>query len=192
MIAVAVGLIVGLVAIGSRTSSGGGQPVVVTIATPTFGGYGSTGPTGGSGSGAAASLGQSRTLNGSIAGEKVRVRFTRWVDDARANSSIFAAGPGKRYVAAQFRIANTGSAEYVDSPFNGAAVVDRAGRNYRAAFLVDGIREGRVFGATVSIPTGASATGFIVFEVPAHAKIRRVEFSESSGFGQTGEWAVSR
>jgi hypothetical protein len=136
-------------------------------------------------------LGQSLSLKGNVSGESIDVAFTRWVNNAHPKDTFMDTPPsGKRLVAAQFRITNTGSSEYVDSPSNGAFVFDSKGRKYRGAFLFDSLREGKVFDAAVNLSGGKSAVGFLAFEVPKNAAIRRVEFSENSGFGQSGEWTI--
>jgi hypothetical protein len=136
-------------------------------------------------------IGQALDLNGNVDGESVRVTLTRWVNNAKPkNTFMDSPTPGKRLVAAQFRIVDTGSSLYIDSPSNGASVVDRSGRKYRSKFMFGGIRQGGVIGAAVTIQTGKSAGGYLVFEVPKHAQIRKVQFSENSGFGQTGVWSI--
>jgi hypothetical protein len=200
IIGVVAALIVGLAALGSHTSSGGG-PVVVSvpsISLPTFGSTNGSGSSAGSGlsghhsGNAVASIGQSRVLSGNVNGQRVRVTLLSWRNTARSKDSFFGPRAGKRFVAAKFRIRNVGSAFYVDSPANGAYVFDRAGRRYRTTFAVSGIREGPVFDAVVSLAAGESARGFLVFEVPRHASIRRIRFSENSGFGQAGTWSIRR
>ena len=116
--------------------------------------------------------------------------LTRWVDHATSKDSFFGPGPGKRYVAAQFRITNTGTVQYVDSPSNGAFVFDAKGHKYRTTFAVSGIRQGAVFDAAVSLAAGESNRGFLVFEVPKSSKIRKIRFSQNSGFGSRAEWSI--
>ena len=90
----------------------------------------------------------------------------------------------------QFRLRDTGSAAYSDSPSNGAAVVDSSGQSYQAA-LADTVSGCATFPGTENIAPGASGLGCIVFEVPKAAKITGVQFTLDSGFGpQTGQWDV--
>lgn len=143
-------------------------------------------------SGATQQSGRTLSLEGTISGERIRVTFTRWANHASSKDTFFGPSPGKRYVAAQFRVTNTGSVQYVDSPANGARVIDSKGHSYRTTFLVSKLRQGRVFDAAVSLKTGQTAVGYLVFEVPKHARINRVQFSENSGYGQTATWTFLR
>lgn len=196
-VAVAVALLVALATIGSRSSihrapAFAVPSIAVSLPPLSVGDGGAHRPSGAGRHEAAPRRGRTLSLNGTTAGERIRVSFTRWVNNARPKSSFFGPGTGNRYVAAQFRITDTGSAPYVDSPANGARVVDRRGTSYRTVLIVGGLREGKVFDAAVSLPPGRAATGYLVFEVPKDARIDRVRFSENSGFGQTGEWTFSR
>ena len=136
--------------------------------------------------------GRTLTLNGTITGERIRVSFLRFVNNAHSKDTFFGPSAGKRYFAAQFRITNTGSVQYVDSPANGARVVDSRGNSYRTTFLVGSLREGKPFDAAISLKTGDSALGYLVFEVPKRAKIHKVQFAENSGFGQVATWTFVR
>jgi hypothetical protein len=133
-----------------------------------------------------ASIGQAIHLEGSDG--SINVKLTRWVANATATDSFSSPENGKRFVAAQFRITAVGGG-YSDSPSNGAYAIDSKGQQYDTAF-VEEIRQGICFGGSVKIREGSSALGFIVFEVPKNAKISKVQFSEDSGFGQTGEWII--
>ncbi|HWC35254.1 MAG TPA: DUF4352 domain-containing protein [Mycobacteriales bacterium] len=134
---------------------------------------------------------RSLNLAGTVPGQRIRVTLTRVVSDARPTDAFMdSPGAGKRLLAAQFRITNTGSQVYVDSPTNGAFAYDSKGHKYRATFLFEALREGRIFDSAVSLQTGGSATGFIAFDVPTNATITKIEFSENSGFGQKGDWPV--
>ncbi|HVT20879.1 MAG TPA: DUF4352 domain-containing protein [Mycobacteriales bacterium] len=197
--ALAIASLVALATIGSHTSTRRAQVIAVPsieVSVPPLstGGDGATAPSPAHAAPGRATPRSGRTLslNGTSPGERIRVSFTRWVNDATSKDALFGPGNGKRYVAAQFRITNTGSVVYVDSPSNGARVIDSRGKAYRTTFLVGSLRQGKVFDAAVSLRTGRSAVGYLVFEVPKRARIARVQFSENSGFGQTGEWTFNR
>jgi hypothetical protein len=136
--------------------------------------------------------GRTLSLNGTISGERIRVTFLRFVNSAHSKDAFFGPSPGKRYFAAQFRITNTGSAQYVDSPANGARVIDSRGRSYRTTFLVGALREGKVFDAAVRLEAGSTEVGYLTFEIPKSAKVHQVQFAENSGFGQVGTWTFVR
>jgi hypothetical protein len=117
------------------------------------------------------------------------VTVTRVISHARPASEFDAPQSGKRLYAVQFRLDDTGSAAYSDSPSNGAAVVDSAGQSYQSSI---GDAAGCAsFPGTENIAAGDKGLGCVVFEVPAGAKITKVQFTLDSGFGpQTGQWAV--
>ena len=118
------------------------------------------------------------------------VTVTKVYARARPASSFDDPASGKRLYAVQFRLKDTGSAAYSDSPSNGAVVVDAAGQSYQSS--LDNAAECQSFPGTENIAAGASGLGCIVFEVPAKAKITGVQFTLDSGMGpQTGQWDVS-
>lgn len=198
----AVAVIVALSVVGTFKSSSGGDSFAVSIPSPSFSipslsiGGGATGrhqPSRPDAPHPNPRSSRSVSLTGNVEGESIRVTLIRLVNNAKPKDTFMdSPEPGKRLVGVQFRITNTGSVGYVDSPSNGAYVYDTKGRQYRAAFLFESLREGKIFDAAVSLDTGRSAVGFLAFQVPKHARINRVEFSENSGFGQKGEWTIKR
>lgn len=190
------GLVVVIIGI-SVAVNGGGHSVNTTGTTPTTGAT----PTGAATQAGAnqapaaapkkAGIGSAITLAGNDGPEQVSVTLVKVIGSASPDSSGFDDAPSAdRYYAAQFRIADTGSAAYSDSPSNGAAVVDSAGQSYQASITdtVDGCVS---FPGTENIATGSSGLGCIVFEVPKSAKVVSVQFTLDSGFGpQTGQWDV--
>jgi hypothetical protein len=63
------------------------------------------------------------------------VTVTKIVDPTRAESGFLAPEPDERLVAVQFRLENTGSETYTDSPQNGAAVVDQEDQRFEASYV---------------------------------------------------------
>jgi hypothetical protein len=138
---------------------------------------------------APAKIGSVITLTGNSAGEKMAVTVTRVFRHAQAATQFDTPQQGDRLYAVQFRLTDTGSVAYSDSPSNGAAVVDAAGQSYQSAF--DNAAECDSFPGTENIAPGASGLGCIVFEVPQTAIITEVQFTLDSGMGpQTGQWDV--
>jgi hypothetical protein len=180
------GLVVVIIVIAVAANSG--QHTVNTS------GSGST-PTTGTGAGQAAkttakaTIGSSITLVGNNNGEQMAVTVTKVITNAQPNTEFDSAPAGDRLYAVQFRLADTGSAAYSDSPSNGAAVVDSTGQSYQAG--VETVTGCQSFPGTENIAPGASGLGCIVFEVAKSAKITEVQFTLDSGFGpQTGQWDV--
>ena len=138
---------------------------------------------------ATARVGSAITLAGNDDGEKMAVTVTGIISHAEPATDIDTPKQGDRLYAVQFRLADTGSAAYSDVPSNGAAVVDSAGQSYQAS-LSDAAGCAS-FPDTENIAAGDTGLGCVVFEVPAGAKITKVQFTLDSGFGpQTGQWDV--
>lgn len=134
-------------------------------------------------------VGHTLSLTGINAGEKLDVTVVKVVDPARG-TALSSPPPGKRLVAVRFRLHNTGSTTYNDSPANGAKVVDTEGQGFDSA-IADTTSAGANFPATTTVSPGGKALGFIVFEVPAGSKLALVQFALDSGFStDVGQWKV--
>lgn len=141
------------------------------------------------GSSTPARVGAAITLGGNDNGEKMSVAVTRIISRAQPADEFSSPDAGKRFYAVQFRLTDTGSTAYSDSPGNGAAVADADGQSYDSTFYdVTGCQS---FPGTENIAPGRSGIGCVVFQVPTGAKITQVQFTLDSGFGpQTGQWDV--
>jgi hypothetical protein len=73
-------------------------------------------------------------LKGLEDGEALAVTVVRVVDPARAEDEYSTPDAGKRFVAVQFRLKNTGTAVYSDSPGNGARLVDAQGQQFDSTY----------------------------------------------------------
>jgi hypothetical protein len=185
------GIVVAVVVISVATSGGHS---VKTSGTGTSGtGTSSTGTSGRAAAAqgpATARIGSAITLSGFDSGEQMAVTVTKVISHASPGDEFTSAPAGDRLYAVQFRLDDTGSAAYSDSPSNGAEVVDSSGQSYEAS-IADTASGCTSFPATENIATGASGLGCIVFEVPEAAKITGVQFTLDSGMGpQTGQWDV--
>jgi hypothetical protein len=181
------GLVVVIIGI-AVANSGGGHTVNTAGTTGTAA---TDGNPGASAAPKTAGIGSAITLAGNDNGEQMSVTLTKVIASATpASSGLDDASSGDLYYAAQFRLADTGSAAYSDSPSNGAEVVDSAGQSYDAS-ITDTVNGCQSFAATENIAPGSSGLGCIVFEVPKSAKIVSVQFTLDSGMGpQTGQWNV--
>jgi hypothetical protein len=138
-----------------------------------------------------AKVGSTITLAGLNSGEQMAVTVTKIYRHAQPASSFDDPNSGDRLVAVQFRLTDTGSAAYSDSPSNGAAVVDAEGQSYQSS--LNNAANCPSFPGTENIAAGQSGLGCIVFEVPQAAVITEVQFTLDSGMGpQTGQWDVRR
>jgi hypothetical protein len=179
--------IIGIIVIAAAASAGKGSHTVTTrqAATPTSSASKVAKP------GAAAKVGSTITLAGNGSGEQVAVTVTKIYRHAQPASSFDDPDTGDRLVAVQFRLADTGSAAYSDSPSNGAEVVDASGQSYQSA--IENAANCPSFPGTENIAPGASGLGCVVFEVPQAAVITEVQVTLDSGMGpQTGQWNVGR
>jgi uncharacterized protein YceK len=137
---------------------------------------------------AAAHVGSAIVLKGDN-GEQMTVTLTRVAATTRATDGFSTPDAGNRYFAAQVKLTNSGTAAYDDSPSNGAKALDSQGQQFDAT-IVDTIAAGPQLPAAVKIGPGSSALGYLTFQVPAASRITGIQFSLSSGFGNTGEWKI--
>jgi hypothetical protein len=139
---------------------------------------------------ASAAVGDTLDLTGTEDGEALAVTVVKVVDPARAENEYSSPDAGKRFVAVQFRLKNTGTAVYSDSPSNGARLVDTQGQQFDTTY--EDTAAGPGFPGSVTVAPGDTALGFITFEVPADSTIAKVQFAMNSGFAPTtGQWNVS-
>ncbi|MGC0337837.1 DUF4352 domain-containing protein [Streptomyces sp. SLBN-8D4] len=138
---------------------------------------------------APAAVGDTLNLTGLENGEALAVTVVKVVDPARPENDYSTPDTGKRFVAVQFRLKNTGAAAYSDSPSNGAKVIDTQGQQFEATY--EDTAAGPGFPGSVALAPGDTALGFITFEVPLNSTITKAQFTMSSGFsGNTGQWTL--
>ncbi|GHJ99745.1 DUF4352 domain-containing protein [Streptomyces sp. NPDC003753] len=136
-----------------------------------------------------AKVGDTITVKGMEDGSRLDVTVVKVADPAKSSDEFMTPDAGKRYVGVQFRLVNTGTAVYGDSPSNGAQVADTQGQQFESTFA--DITAGPSMSADVKLKPGAKALGWIVFEVPKGSKVATVQFTMDSGFAdQTGEWKL--
>lgn len=136
-----------------------------------------------------ATVGKTLDLTGSGDGERLAVTVVRVVDPAGATDEYSSPDADMRFVAVQFRLKNTGTAVYKDSPSNGAKVVDTQGQQFDSTY--EGTSAGPAFPGSLTVAPGDTGLGFITFEVPRDSKIAKVQFAMNSGFSDdTGQWNV--
>lgn len=136
----------------------------------------------------AAKVGDTIALKGND-GSKLDVTVVKVVDPAKSSDEFTTPESGNRFVGVQFRLVNTGSKAYSDSPSNGAQIADSQGQQFESTFA--DITAGPSMSSDVKLRPGAKALGWIVFEVPKGSKAAIVQFTMDSGFAeQTGEWKL--
>jgi hypothetical protein len=120
--------------------------------------------------------------------EQLDVTLVQVQDNAPASNQYSAPDPGKKYYAIQYRLQNTGSQAYYDSPSNGAVVIDSQSQLYPATYA--DTAAGPSFPGSISIPPGGMALGWLTFQVPTTAVIASAQFRLQSGAGAFGQWII--
>lgn len=139
-----------------------------------------------------AAIGDTLTLTGQEPGQKLAVTLKKWADPVKSTDAYTTPQNGKRWVAAQFELKNTGTVTYADSPSNGAQVADSDGQRFHST-IAGGITAGPEMTADLKLPVGEKALGWIVFEIPKDSKAASVQFTMNSGFAQqTGQWTIKQ
>ncbi|MDH6116666.1 hypothetical protein ABH930_001065 [Kitasatospora sp. GAS204A] len=137
-----------------------------------------------------AKVGDAIALKGMDKGASDDVSVVKVVDNVQSTDGISKPADGKRWIAVQFQIKDSGSTAYSDSPENGTTVVDDKGQSYNSVIADTGA--GQSFPVPLNIAPGDTALGYITFEVPTDAKIVKAQFTLDSGFAdQTGQWKLN-
>ena len=136
---------------------------------------------------ATAAVGGTISLKGIDSDLQVAVTLEKVVENATPKVDFLKPKDGSRFFAIQLTLENTGRKAYSDSPSNGAMLIDTEGQQYRSTF--GDVQEGVSFAGSVTMSSGDSRKGVIVFEVPKTTKIEKLQFALDSGFADhKGEW----
>ncbi|MBO3679481.1 DUF4352 domain-containing protein [Streptomyces sp. NEAU-YJ-81] len=136
-----------------------------------------------------ARVGDTLTLSGQNDGEQLDVTVKKWLDPAKSADEFTTPGSGKRWVAVQLQLTNTGTTAYSDSPSNCVQAADSEGQRFDATF--GDITAGPQMTSDLKLPAGDKALGWIVIEVPNASKVATLQFSMNSGFAdETGQWKI--
>lgn len=124
-----------------------------------------------------------------IGGQQTTVTLTQIVDPATVPHGW--GDPAKNYVATELTITNTGSTTIVGNANSDVVVVGSDGHDYRADFAT--VTECTDFAnGWFLLAAGASATGCVVFGLPAGVGVARIKYMPSSGIStDVGEWLAS-
>jgi len=110
------------------------------------------------------------------------------VEPARAEDEYLAADPGHHLVAVQFRLKNTGTNVYDESPWFDTNVIDGSGQHYDAAYARP-TTAGVEFPTSLAVRPGDTALGYVSFEVPNGSRVVTVQFTMTFS-DDIGEWTV--
>ncbi|MBT2468281.1 DUF4352 domain-containing protein [Streptomyces sp. ISL-66] len=129
--------------------------------------------------------GETVPLAGKEPGERLDVTLTQVVDPASP-----APDDTDRLVSVRFRLENTGTASYKDSPASSAHLLDSDGQRFTGLNASTGA--GPAFPDTVTLDPGDSATGFVTFKLPKDAGLAAVQFALNGGLADdVGQWSLS-
>ena len=135
-----------------------------------------------------AKVGDTITLHGYEEGEQMAVTVTRLYDPAGAEQ-YFGPRRGRKYVAVDLVLKNTGTKAYNDSPGNGATLLDSANHGYTEN--LSETTSCQSIGSSIKIAPGSKRAGCLTFEIPKTAKPAVFQFTLDSGFADvTGEWQL--
>ncbi|MDX3380150.1 DUF4352 domain-containing protein [Streptomyces niveiscabiei] len=119
------------------------------------------------------------------------VTVIKVVEPAGVEPSFFKIRPENHLVAVQLRLKNTGTGVYDDAPWIGASVVDASNQRFNTSMLTP-TTAGVELPGSITLRPGATALGYLCFEVPDNSRVVTVQYSMNSGFSDdVGEWAVS-
>ncbi|WP_262699719.1 MULTISPECIES: DUF4352 domain-containing protein [Streptomyces] len=136
-----------------------------------------------------ARVGDTITLSGQEDGEQLDVTLKKWLDPAKSADEFTTPAAGKRWVAVQIQLTNTGTTTYSDSPSNCVQAADSDGQRFDATF--GDITAGPQMASDLKLPAGDKALGWVVVEVPKASKIATLQFTMNSGFAdETGQWKI--
>jgi hypothetical protein len=179
------GGIIVLIIIISVAVSNGTKPTVTNTATNT--GSTSSSKKSSSSSSTTAHVGSTVDIGGS---KGLAVTLTQVIDPATGSDQYTTADAGKRFVAAEVKIVNNGTAAFSDDANSDMTLIGSDNQSYTADF--DTVSECTNFNSgQYTLAPGESSTGCVVFQVPNGVNTTKVQFQTQSGLSQsTGEWLV--
>ncbi|WP_034267779.1 DUF4352 domain-containing protein [Actinospica robiniae] len=139
-----------------------------------------------------AKVGDSITLASEIDNDKVTVKLIKIVTSGvHATDGFSTPDNGKRYVAVQFRLTNSGTNAFSDDPYLDVQILDDAGQSFQPEIMMTDSTAGHGFASTVNIAPGDSQLGFIIVQMPTKDEPADVQFSLDGGLGATAQWQAS-
>ncbi|WP_063806209.1 DUF4352 domain-containing protein [Streptomyces kanamyceticus] len=186
-------VVLSVLALGTTASCGGDDGGVVTDPKSTSksadskGGSKSKKPDADDGK---AELGDTLSLKGLNSGTRLDATMEKFVASAESSNDFLKPAAGKKWVAARLKLVNKGGKTYQDAPSNGAQVTDKKGQGFHATVVE--VTAGPSMSASLKLPPGDTARGWLVFEIPKSSVVVNVQWTPDSGFApDTGQWKVS-
>jgi len=181
------GGIVVLIIIISVAVSNGSKPTVTTTAVASTSKTSSISSKSSSTASTTAHVGSTVDIGGS---KGLAVTLTQVIDPATGSDQYTSADAGKRFVAAEVKIVNNGTAAFSDDANSDMTLIGSDNQSYTADF--DTVSECTNFNSgQYTLAPGESSTGCVVFQVPNGVNTAKIQFQTQSGLSQsTGEWLV--
>jgi len=123
-------------------------------------------------------------------GNPYSVQLVLMIDPAQGATQVTTAEAGDRFVAAVFKVTDTGEQQIAGGANDDASIVGSDGRSY--GFDADSVAECSSFkSGKYQLGPGQSLSGCVVFELPANVDVSRVEWAPAADFTRGfGEWSV--
>lgn len=127
-------------------------------------------------------VGRTLFLDGPGSGDRIKVTVLGKRDPAHSNNQFVEPDAGNRFVSFKVRIVNVGRDRYED--LVSFDLIDQKSQQWSGAFWK--VTEPTL--SSVNIGRGDKRVGWINFEIPKRAVVKRLIFEPWFGFGETGEW----
>jgi hypothetical protein len=125
-----------------------------------------------------------------VNGTPYNVTLTVLYDPIDGANQYTTPNAGFRFVAADFRIRDTGSKQISDDANLNATVIGQNGQTYTADF--DSMSGCTNFSSgQYQLNPGEFETGCVAFQVPVGVRVVKVKWSSDAGFGNFGEWTIT-
>jgi len=138
---------------------------------------------------ASAHVGSTLTFQDSD-GDPYSVQLVLIIDPGQGANQVTTANAGDRFVAAVFKITDTGAQQVAAGPDSDASIMGSDGKSY--GFDADSLAECTSFkSGTFQLQPGHSSSGCVVFQLPTNVNVSKVEWAPAADFTRGfGNWSV--
>lgn len=119
----------------------------------------------------------------------IRITLVKVVDPSKPANPYDEIPGGKRQVAFQLQILNTGKIPYESDPENRVRVHDTSGQSF-AAELTSDTTAGPAMDTGLNLAPGDTALGFVTANLPNDSKIATVEYNATPFGGDAARWTI--
>lgn len=144
-----------------------------------------------SASGHTAGVGDTIDLSDSATSRNIAVTVVKVVDPDSPANQVETPPAGNRFESIQYRIVNTGSGTYQDDPLADISATDGAGQSMQQD-IVTATGAGPQLPSDVNLTPGATALGYVTFDVPTGDRITQTQYALNTGLSSAvGQWQVN-